>query len=840
MLDKVIEAEKQAAKDLIREKRKDRALLALKKKKAQEELLKQVDTWLLNVEQQLADIELASKQKAVSESLKAGNNAIKAIQSEINLDDVQKLMDDTEEAKAYQDEINAILGEKLSAEDEEEILAEFENLETEMAVHDMPEVPTTAAEEQDLDLPDVPTKKPVSSNDAEIASAEVSTKRKAEVFMLVRRNYCRMKEKSGTPFQFKTLGTNKLDTAMLPETSGSSFLLALPDDVFAIIAGSLSSRDICNLSLCCKSLSAIVASEKIWLSQCDSLGIVPMRDLVDWREGVSSYKALCRFLVSVKPLLGIWVHQNPELGNVVYVMPGFVSVIGCRIIPQELGPLGIEDGPILWAPVFEIIGDFDGSVTFFLHGRDKGCDYFYPGSVKSVERNCNVLLLEVEPKEKRTVPKLFPSKSFVQHSGEEVSRKVCRSNSGLSRSHGVLGQSETTVPFSRLAFGDRRKLLETVTSQVRQKVPDFVNGPLFPRLREDVENFQKDVVLLLQRRLILLKMYRFGCDHDCTDLKATTEMPVDPTQLELSDIRRTLDRSRSYSNSLNGDDGQTHGNNRKTIGGYFRASIKQFLRKSSSINAAQANSKYNSSSSESRHAQLHDFLKSGDTIGLTLHASVVKLSSYRAWPNMHDSRFALYKLPLRVPREDQEYAGLWGGTFGWPPGRPTEDKPGKALFFLLLSYEETEGKRLLIATKILEGTHYVLHPNGSAMFIVNIDEPSMDPFPWDKDADSQPVNVEHAFMGEGIANGYGFRYPGSKPGSLFIIQNGLLAFIWKESRAVLTLQRLDLQQLLKKGERVPALPPIANFSYLTKSYSNVFAGFSNPSACSSSLRQKHT
>lgn len=52
-LEAVIEAEKQAARDLIREKRKDRALLALKKKKAQEELLKQVDTWLMNVEQQV-------------------------------------------------------------------------------------------------------------------------------------------------------------------------------------------------------------------------------------------------------------------------------------------------------------------------------------------------------------------------------------------------------------------------------------------------------------------------------------------------------------------------------------------------------------------------------------------------------------------------------------------------------------------------------------------------------------------------------------------------------------------------------------------------------------------
>ncbi|AES72906.2 F-box plant protein, putative [Medicago truncatula] len=610
----------------------------------------------------------------------------------------------------------------------------------------------------------------------------------------------------------------------------SNMLLYLPDDVFAIISKSFSPRDICNLSLCCKSLNSLVASEKIWLTQCQVLCIVPHKDLVEWRKGVCSYKALCRFLLKVQPLIGIWVHQNPELGNVVYVMPGFVSVVGCRVIPQELGPLGMEDGPILWASVFEVIADFDGSPMFFLHGREKGIDYIYPGSARCIDKFCNILLLEVEPEQNKNVGSLLQSKSFVHQSGLELSRKVSRSNSDICRPQMVIGNNnEGNVTFSKLAFSDRRKLLEVTTGQVRQKIPDTVLGPLFPRLRDDEGNFQKDLVLLRERRSQLSRLYKLGSSE--IDYKANSQEVVGSKQLELDD-----DPARAVPDSLFGEDGGTQSVKRKGIHRYFWNSLKHILGRSNSINDSHSASKKLTTSSEKRHAQLQEFLKSSNTTRLTLNASNVKLTSYRAWPNMHDSRFALYKLPLRVPSADQEYAGLWGGAFGWPPGKPSEDKPGKALFFLLLSYEEFQGQQLLIATKILEGTHYVLHPNGSAMFIANINEPSSEPFPWNTDADSLPVNIKHVYTGEGIASGYGFRYPGSKPGSLFVFHNGVIAFIWKETRAVLTLQRLNLQELLKKGERIPSLPPIANFSYLTKSYSNVFAGFPTSSNSLSSPR----
>ncbi|CAN6459203.1 unnamed protein product [Victoria cruziana] len=634
---------------------------------------------------------------------------------------------------------------------------------------------------------------------------------------------------------------------------GSSLLLALPEDVLALVSGLLNPIDLCNLSICCRSLKGLAASDKVWFMQCEKLGLIGARDFISWRKVVDSYKAICRFLVKVKPLIGIWVHQNPELGNVVYVMWGFMSVVGCRVIPQELGPLGF-DGPLLWAPVFEIIGDSDGSPLFLLHGRERDKDYCYPGSVKAIDDRCNVLLLEAEPQKDLTTHAV---RATIDDLGTDLtSRRICRSEGTRSVSHRVT-EGNGSVRFSRLAFGDRRRLLEIVADHVRLEMPTSAGGPLFPRstdalgmedeLGTEKDAVKEDMVMLAERRSLLIQLYRTGnVDEEQTTSSLSREsIQLDSCirgqcstagSLKASWEKMAIDSGREHRTRSNPDcsisqhlsfDGRENPQNTKkrTIAGYFRDGFKQIIGKATGGNSGSIVIKNGSSSSESKHVQLHEFLRLGSSVGLSLHASTMKLSTYRAWPIMHDNRFALYKLPQPLPVEGREFAGLWGGTFGWPPGRPAEDKPGKALFFLLLSYEESDDGKYLIATKILEGTHYVLHPNGSAMFIVNINELSSDPFPWETDRDSLPVVIRQTYHGEGIANGYGFRYPGSKPGALFILQSGLLAFVWRETRAVLTLQRLNLRSLLGRGERVAALPPVANFSYLTKSYSNVFAGF---------------
>lgn len=159
----VIEREREIIKELIKEKKKDRAILALKRKRVQEEALKKADVWVMNVEQQLADIEITSRQKAVFESLKSGQQAVKELQSHISLEDVQMLMDESADARVYQQEVESLVSQQLTEEDEEAVMAELEKLEIELGLEGLEDL-----EVPEEELPSVPAKPVVVKEDVTI------------------------------------------------------------------------------------------------------------------------------------------------------------------------------------------------------------------------------------------------------------------------------------------------------------------------------------------------------------------------------------------------------------------------------------------------------------------------------------------------------------------------------------------------------------------------------------------------------------------------------------------------------------------------------------------------
>mmetsp|Transcript_26007 Transcript_26007/g.77104 ORF Transcript_26007/g.77104 Transcript_26007/m.77104 type:complete len:224 (+) Transcript_26007:1773-2444(+) len=153
LLDKRVDRHQEVARELIKEGRKDRALLALKKKKMATMQQEQVASHVLHIESMLSNIETSKQQTALFKVLQEGNEQLKAIQKLVTVEDVEKLMEDTAEAQAYQDELNRALGVSLSGVDDAAVEAEFEILEAEEAVAtaaSMPSAPTERPAEQQL------------------------------------------------------------------------------------------------------------------------------------------------------------------------------------------------------------------------------------------------------------------------------------------------------------------------------------------------------------------------------------------------------------------------------------------------------------------------------------------------------------------------------------------------------------------------------------------------------------------------------------------------------------------------------------------------------------------
>eukprot|EP00116_Pleurobrachia_bachei_P009877 sb/3470139/ len=144
--------ERKLAKQCLDQGRKDKALRLLKKKKFQDGLLEKTDNQLDNLERMVSDIEFAQCEIKIMEGLKSGNEALKELNAIMSLDDVEKILGDTEDAVAYQQEIDAMLtGTSIVEFDEEELEGELDAMLAAEEEGKMPDVPVSG-----IDMPEVP------------------------------------------------------------------------------------------------------------------------------------------------------------------------------------------------------------------------------------------------------------------------------------------------------------------------------------------------------------------------------------------------------------------------------------------------------------------------------------------------------------------------------------------------------------------------------------------------------------------------------------------------------------------------------------------------------------
>ena len=99
----VTDRETEAARQLLAQGDRPKALLALRRKKFQESLLVKTDAQLAQLQALVANVEFAQIQKDVVFGLEQGTKVLQEINREIGgLDHVEKLMGETAEAIAYQ------------------------------------------------------------------------------------------------------------------------------------------------------------------------------------------------------------------------------------------------------------------------------------------------------------------------------------------------------------------------------------------------------------------------------------------------------------------------------------------------------------------------------------------------------------------------------------------------------------------------------------------------------------------------------------------------------------------------------------------------------------------
>ncbi|KDQ30909.1 hypothetical protein PLEOSDRAFT_1036992, partial [Pleurotus ostreatus PC15] len=125
----ILDREHEIAKAHLAAGQKDRAVIALRRRKYQQGLLVKTDGQLENLEQLVSTIEFSLVEVSVLHGLKQGNEVLKEIHKEMNVESVEKLLEETAEARAYQREIDEMLANTLTLDEEEAVQDELKELQ---------------------------------------------------------------------------------------------------------------------------------------------------------------------------------------------------------------------------------------------------------------------------------------------------------------------------------------------------------------------------------------------------------------------------------------------------------------------------------------------------------------------------------------------------------------------------------------------------------------------------------------------------------------------------------------------------------------------------------------
>ncbi|XP_075418445.1 charged multivesicular body protein 6 [Tenrec ecaudatus] len=160
-----LERERAIARQLLRDGKKERARLLLKKKRYREQLLDKTENQITSLETMVQSIEFTQIEMKVMEGLQFGNDCLHKMHQVMSLEEVERILDETQDAVEYQRQIDELLAGSFTQEDEDAIWAELDAITQEQI--ELPEVPTEP-------LPDKnPVKAPVKtkSRPAELVAA---------------------------------------------------------------------------------------------------------------------------------------------------------------------------------------------------------------------------------------------------------------------------------------------------------------------------------------------------------------------------------------------------------------------------------------------------------------------------------------------------------------------------------------------------------------------------------------------------------------------------------------------------------------------------------------------